>query len=209
MVKKDSNLILIIAIILVVISLISCCIVLFSDKKLTGYAVDEGYINVTVITVVDINVSQDTINWGPGIVNTSAGYDNATLTTFGGGTATVEGGNWSTDGVGSIEIMNTGNINCSLKLQTAKNAHDLFGSLTSTNELYELNVSDKEEGSCSGGNFSTWETADKNEKIFCNQFDYNINNELYLNVKLAVPKDATNTGELSDVITITGDTAIS
>ena len=179
------------------------------NELLTGKATNEGYFNITIQTAININLTRDSIAWGSGIVN--IGESNATLYTRGDGAGVVQGGNWSGADAKAFVVVNIGGINCSLKLQTTKNAHEFFNSLTNSDEQYMWNVSNKEPGSCSGGatlgqwadvNTTSWGTE------FCKQFDnHQTNNELFVDILLTIPYDAQNRGEQSDILTVTADVA--
>ena len=202
---KSDHLLTVVFVVLIIISVISIFSIISSLSRFTGYA--SGYVNVTLSTEIIINLTRDSINWGPGSI--IGGNTNATLITKG-ENALVERGNWSTLGVSAFIIENIGNVNCSLYLQSQKNASSFFNSLTGTNQEFMFNVSNREENSCSGTNIS--EFLDVNITSpgtrYCNQFSYNRqNNEVYLDVYLTVPYDAENTGFLTDTITVTADTA--
>ena len=210
---KINNVIAVFAFIAVTIALVNLSVTLIkvSDfrEQLTGFA--SGYVNVTVYTQISINVSTDTIDWGSGSVD--IGQQNATLYTKGASTGAVERGNWS-EGANTkgIVIENLGSVNASLTLQGAHDAYGLFGSASNTNEQYLWNVSNKEVDSCYGGEetMDQWRNANVTAAgIVCSQFGFNDDyDEIYLDVWLTVPYDATNvTDRLDEVITITASTA--
>ena len=178
-----------------------------SNNYITGFA--SGYVNITYETVVNINLTRDSINWGYGTIN--AGQNNATLFTNANNDGSVLRGNWSGIGVYGLIVENIGNVNCSLFIQTNKNAHDFFLSSTTSNEEYKFNVSNKEVNSCSGDlNLGEWYDANKSSggTKFCNQFNYyKDSNEIYIDLLLTVPYDATNIGEQSDIITLIANSA--
>ncbi len=208
---KSNNLILILVIVLIVLSLFNVFVVLKgiseAKEKFTGYAL--GYLNVSIQSSLSINLSRASINWSSGIINASS--KNATLYTRGDSTAVVERGNWSVQGTKGFILENIGNINSSLSLQTTKNAHDFFNSLSNSNEQFMWNVSNKEPDSCSGGaSLGQWQDVNKTSggTKYCGQFSFNRNkNEIYIDLLLTVPSDSGYVGELSDTITITGDVA--
>ena len=92
-----------------------------------------------------------------------------------------------------------------------KTAATFFGG-TAAQQLYQWNVSNKEAGACGGGETSmknTWANVNTSAATVCNQMDFHTdNNEVFIDFKLVVPYDATNTGVLSDIITISGNTAV-
>jgi len=176
-------------------------------QKLTGYvSTNYGYVNLSISSYVSINLSTDSVSWGSGAIN--SGETNATLYTVRNGSAVVQRGNWSATNVTALHVENMGNVNCSLSIQTGKNAHDFFNSLTNSNEQYMLNVTNKESGSCSGDLLGSWVNVNKTSggTRFCNNLGFNKDvNEIYVDVLFTIPYDAGNIGQQSDVIIITGD----
>jgi hypothetical protein len=212
--SNHSNMLISILVISVfVISLASFSVTMFkyaeSKEKLTGYA--SGYVNLTISTQITLNISRDTINWGAGLLNTTAsGYtNNATLYTSG-ETSTVNWGNWSTANAKAIIIQNLGTVNCSLKLQALTNASAMIGG-TATVRAYQWNISNKQAGTCSdnGGEVrNVWKDVNNTQATYCNQMGHIITaREIYIDVKLVIPDDSFS-GTKSDTITITGDTAV-
>jgi len=205
---KSENFILVLSICLIILSIINISISfdrLDLIQKLTGYA-SYGYVNLSVLTYVSINLSVDSISWGSGNIN--SGQLNATLYTVGNGSGVVARGNWSGENVSALVVENMGNTNCSLSIQTGKDAHDFFNSLTNSNEQYMINVSNKEGYSCSGDLLGLWNSANKTSggTKFCNNFEFNKSrNEIYIDVLFTIPYDAGNIGQQSDEIVIIGD----
>lgn len=200
-------LIIAIAFLLINISVTFIKIVEF-QKEVTGFG-SLSYVNLTIFTSTSINISRDTINWSSGTINN--GELNATLYTNGENNGVVSRGNWSGVDAKGLIVENTGTINASLILKTEKNAHDFFNSLSSSNEQYMWNVTNKEAGSCNGGaSLGVWANVNKTTggTKFCSQFDYsNERDEVYIDILLTVPYDSVNIGLLSDTITITADAA--
>lgn len=201
----------IIAIIAVIVSAVNLGVIIIKAPvimdRITGYA-SSGYVNITVSTQITINLTTDTINWGPGTVTPP--YTNASLYTKGATTtANVTRGNWSTASTPGIVIANIGNVNASLTLASGDNAADFFGG-TAADQAYEWNVSNKELASCTGGEpLGVWRNVNKTTAgKFCSQFSYlTASNEMYLDIHLVVPNTATKIGLQSDTITVTADTA--
>jgi len=207
---KTSNLLTIIIIFAIGVALVNISVMLVNvsnmKKTMTGLATSTGEVNLTVETEISVNMSRDIINWGSGVVD--PGQVNATLFTAE-ETADVSNGNWSTTNVKGMFLQNLGNINFSLNLTSDTDAAGLFGSLTSINELFMINVSNKDAGSCSNGTntISTWydvSTVAGGEN-YCGQLDYHSgSNSVYIDVMLDVPYDATNVStELAATITAT------
>ncbi len=209
---KTGDLLFSLSIIVIMLALISIFISLASIyglvEKLTGRASYSGFINISILTSININLTRDIINWSSGSIN--SGEVNATLYTRGESAGAVERGNWSGASALAIVVENIGNINCSLSIQTGKNAHDFFNSVSSSNEQYQLNATNKESGACNGNLLGQWLDVNKTSggTEYCSQLDFHrSSNEIYVDVLLTIPSDAGNIGEQSDTITITGDTA--
>ena len=85
-------------------------------------------------------------------------------------------------------INNTGNINCSLAISSNKDAAAFIGG---TDPAYYLRVTDKETGSCSGGEFGNWVVANGTAVTYCDHFSsVTATDEIYVDAKLTIPHDA-------------------
>jgi len=205
---SDLLVILVIVSILVVLIQISVTYIKISEfeKELTGKA--SGYVNITIDTLVSVNLSRDSLNWGEGVID--YGQLNATLFTQGDNDGNVTRGNWSGTGVYGFIVENIGSVNSTLSLESLKNASDFFTSVSNSNQQYQFNVSNKEDSSCSGGVLGVWADVNKTSggTLYCGQFGFNSGrNEVYINVLLTVPYDAANIGEQTDTITVTANVA--
>ena len=205
---KINNVITVFAVVVIMIALVnlSVTIIKISDfnEQVTGFA--SGYVNLTVATFIDINLSRWDVNFSSGSV--SPGQTSATLQTNGLASATVTNGNWST-GAEALIIENSGNVNISLNLSTANNATDLFGNVTTVAPQYQWNVSNYEVGSCNGGTMGLDTFVDANEttELYCGQLESAAaTNEVMVDIKLVVPYDGV-TGTIVDTITVTASTA--
>ncbi len=205
---KYGNLLIILAIIVILLSLTSIFLNFYKlNKQVTGYAL--GFVNLTVNTQITINVTNDTINWGQGIVTPP--FTNASLTTNQSTVGTALRGNWSGANAKALVIANIGNINCSLSLTSAKTAATFFGG-SAGDQQYQWNVTTKDSAaacinSTALGVFVNTNTTSGGTK-FCSHLNFlTASNEIFVDIKLVVPYDATNTGVQSDIITITADTA--
>jgi len=198
----------IVAIIIVMIN-ISVTYIKIADfeKKSTGNVL--GYINLSVSTSIALSMLQDTLDWGSGNINFS--YMNSTLYTRNNNTGVVYRGNWSGVNAKAFIVQNIGGNNCSLFIQSSKDAHDLFQSASSSNEQYMINVTNKETSSCSGAaSLGQWRDVNKTSggTKYCSQFSYlKDSNEIYIDVLLTVPQDSNVIGNLSDILTITATAA--
>ena len=208
--EKPSNLnnvICIFAVIAIIISIanVSMSLYKFSEykKSITGNTLGSGYVNVTVSTQLAVNFSRDTLNWGPGIV--SAGETNATLSTSQ-EAATASRGNWSTTNAKGLILANIGNLNASIVLAGTKTGTTFFGGSTPE---YKWNITAKDTNPCISTSFTLgqWYAVNTTAKI-CSHLGYlAAANEIYIDILLTVPYDATITGIQSDTITATASTA--
>ncbi len=214
--KGVNKFISVLAIVVLVVSLFSFGITFMKvsefKEKITGYA--SGYVNLTIDTLIAINVSRDTINWGRGILNMSmAGcLNNATLKTAQ-ETSAVTCSNYSTTNAKALIIQNFGNVNCSLNFLSSKNASAFFGG-NSTIASYQWNFTNKESGACGDwGEQSAknlFAEVNNTAAVICKKMDFVTGrNSVYVDVKMVVPNDANNTGyALSDTITISGNAQV-
>lgn len=209
--KKFGDIILLFVIIVIVLSVINILVIYLKilefNKNFTGDQV--GYVNFTIMTSLLIDITRDTIDWGSGTLNGSGSEQfNATLYTDGDNPGVVLRGNWSNNVSGFI-VANVGSINSSIYIQNSKNASDMFGSFSGTNEEYKVKVTEKDVGSCSG-NTGVWVDANKSAQgtLFCSSLGSGSSNEIYVDILLTVPYDITNLGTVSDIITITADAVI-
>ncbi|MDP2925746.1 MAG: hypothetical protein Q8N99_05230 [Nanoarchaeota archaeon] len=202
---KKNDFIVLLSIIIIIIILINVSVILLKissiNKELTGSAA--GYVNLTILRVISINLSRDVMNWSSGQIDD--GKLNATLYTQGDNIGHIDRGNWSGDNAYGLIIKNLGNLNCSIYIQTEKNAHDLFNSTSYSNEEYKINVSNRLPNSCISGTLGQWINANKTSggTLYCNQLDFHSNkNELFIDILFTVPYDSENLGLQSDNIII-------
>lgn len=161
------------------------------DFSVTGYAVVNGTVNVTVNESVSLNFTMSEVNWGSGAVDIDT--IGASLDTIGG----VTNGTWSAVSSGLV-IRNAGNINLTLNLSFGKNAASFIGG---TGESYQYNVSNVDVDACTsaaGFSLDTYYDAGSNTLI-CDSFDRN--KSIRVDFKLVIPVDSSQ-GILSDVVTI-------
>jgi hypothetical protein len=196
-----------ISIIIILVNITSVFIKISDFKKeMTGKA--SAYVNLSVSSSVTINLTRDSVEWGSGRVD--IGSTNATLYTQGDNNASVSNGNWSVNSAKAFVVENTGNINVSLSLQNAKNANDFFASVSGLNQEYKLNVTNKEAGGCSGDLLNIWIDVNKTSggTKYCTQLSsLDSKDEVFIDVWLMVPYDASNTGTLSDTLTVIASSA--
>jgi len=175
---------------------------------LTGYTGSEGFVNVTVASVVSVNFSTDGIVWGAGSIDT--GENNASLKVED-ASVSVTRGNWSTSGISPLSIENIGSVNVSLRISGDKNETDLFGEDSSVgHRAYKLNFTDSDAASCVNTTslslrFDVNKTGTGTQ--ICSHLGFlDTQDQLNISVLLAVPYDG-NTGPLESVLTATAATA--
>ena len=209
----DKNILGIVAIILFIIALFTLVYTVMNTTKesVTGKA--SGFVNITVHSRLEVNLSVSQINWSEGSIE--AGQTNATLYTSQ-TSSTVERGNWSdVSDPDAILIENTGNVNVTIAIQATNNASGLFGSnLIVGEQEYKWNVTNKEAGSCTSNSTSLDVWVDANitsgGQNYCTEFGYDDSaDEIYLDVLLTVPYNmtASYSSDISDIITITAGTS--
>ena len=211
---KSENLLLAVAIIALVVSgfgalFTSVSIQNFKTDWVSGYATALGTANLSVEAAAIINFTVYEINWSSGRVNT--GSPNATLDTSAG---TITNGNWTANSRGLI-LVNQGNTNVSLQLNSAKTAATFIGG---TNPVYQWNVSAQFGNQSACLNATNGTTNDDgvhtyNKSVFtgvstsaflvCDKFQYHPqNNTVRIDIRLQVPSNSL-TGSLSDTLTAT------
>jgi len=208
-----NNIMVVVAVIAVAIAFVNLGVTLNKifelNKATTGYAVNVGSVNLTIISTREINFSRWMLNWSFGSVD--AGSTNATLTTKGEGTPTVVGGNWSTGltTTKALILENIGSINASVTLVTGKNAADMFAG-TSTLQAYMWNISSKEANgantTCSATSETMYKFVNVNKTTggkFCNHLGFlQAANEIYIDFLLQIPYDSPQIS-VNDTITAT------
>ena len=179
------------------------------EQYTTGYAGTTGEVNITVVTVLDVNFTYDFVNWSAGTIQ--GGQTNASLSTTGAANKApnVTRGNWTTTQVNPLILRNMGTINASILLAGGENAATLLAG-SAGNRKYAFNVTNNMSGSCNGANENRtiWRDIDTTGERFCSQFGYLADhNEVRVDVWLVIPYNG-NTGSLTDTITATASTAI-
>jgi hypothetical protein len=162
--------------------------------KITGNAGNTGTLSGVLGETTGINFTNDTINFGtisvPGLVP-SCQVDTESQSNCTGDSAPANG----------FVIENTGNKDVILLLATGKDAQGLLGGTTPG---YQWKVSDKQAGSCTGA-ANAYVDVNKTSPgtEICSNFSApQIRDEIYIDVKLVVPSDATP-GAVTDTFTAT------
>jgi len=206
--KNTNNMIAVLVVVVIVVAVINLSITVMKvsefREKITGFAT--GYVNITIASSISLNLTNSTVEFGGGGVNSTC--DRATLTTKGRLLPTVVCGNWSTHSAAGVSphgiaIENNGNTNCTITAQADTAAATFIGGTGST---YQWNISMSEDGSCSGNAtaFDVFRTANVTDPVtLCTDFSsLDTADELTIDVNITVPTDAT-IGIRTNTITIT------
>lgn len=182
MVKRT---ILTMAVVVIILSLISLAISFYESEKLrelTGRATDTGTANLSIISQASISFITNSVNWGTGRVNESAG--SAYLDSEG----NVVNGNW-TQVIQGLTVRNEGNQHVQLNLSTSNTANTFIGGASPS---YKIKVTENQTGSCPSGLASTYATATGVNQPGCSNLTYFAGlNSLDIDINLTIPQDAT------------------
>ncbi|MEK6915499.1 MAG: hypothetical protein AABW89_03080 [Nanoarchaeota archaeon] len=205
----------VLAVIAVITSIFSIGLVYMSTRNLfsviSGYATSTGEANLTVETVVAINFTTSSINWGSGRV--TAGASSATLETTE-GAGSVTNGNWTVVSNGLL-IRNIGNVNVSLNLSGTKTAAQMIGG-TSPGYKWLINLDTGSGAStCLNASGGGVEFSDSYQNVnvtpalnLCAKFGYEDSKDrLLIDFQVVVPSDSF-TGALGDTVTATAFAAV-
>ena len=123
----------------------------------------EAIVQLDITSVVQVNFTTDTINWGSGTV--VVGKDFCVLNSY----DSSIGANCSTftPQTAGLVLENIGNKNVTLNITMQKNAADF---IHPTNAVCQWNVSNLETGSCPGmaRTPSSWQTCSATPTVVCN-----------------------------------------
>lgn len=198
----SENFVLILAVVAVIVSIIGFSITYNSYmNQLTGYAVANGTVNVSVTGAALINFTTNNVNFGSGIaaVSTSPAY----LYTNG----TIVNGNGWTPVASPFVVENIGNVNVSLAISFRNTTAEFIGG---SSPEFKYNISNKEATACqatAGFNLNTWYDASTTPNNICDKFQfYDSSDEIYINLWLKIPSDS-YTGALSNMAILTYNAA--
>ncbi|MFH1710822.1 MAG: hypothetical protein ABH840_00755 [Nanoarchaeota archaeon] len=173
--------------------------------KTTGFAV--GYVNLTISTQITLNVTNNSVLWGAGSID--SGATNTTLRTQGAAGGNVTNGNWSGTTALALVVENIGSVNASITLQSGKNASNFLGG---TLPEYQWNVSNRDSGACGATGEAFGQFKDVNVSgaaIVCTKLDFHSGKRaISIDFRLVIPYDVNSTiangVDQTDIITITG-----
>ncbi|GBE19426.1 MAG TPA: hypothetical protein ENG87_03070 [Candidatus Pacearchaeota archaeon] len=192
---KSTNLLMIVAVVAVSLAAINLIVTInkVGDiQALTGYATDTATANLTVQGAASITFVISNISWGSGYVNESP-ITFAVLDTVGN---TINGTNWATVSTG-LTLRNDGNNDVTINLSADKNSTQFIGGTAGNGPIFQWNVSNAEEGSCSNGgtnnatNITSFTDANITSQLAC----WNLSNDaasdlLRIDLRLEIPQDA-------------------
>ena len=187
--------------IVAVLASLACLLVNPGSNLFTGFATEQGTVNVTIDSSTSIEIISangtvgNALDWGNGTVTTGAPY--ALLASNG----TIVNGSWPVISEGFI-INNTGNTNVNLTIQCDKNADSFIGG---NDPEFKFNVSNNLEDSCvtAGGTYTLGEYTDflTSAVPVCDNFTYTSgSDQLRMDVWIKIPSDALGS---EDVATVT------
>lgn len=182
--KNKNKILFIIAIVVIVLASINLAVTFYKTgwvQKLTGHATDIGTANLTIVSQATITFTTESINWGTGRVNESAG--SAYLDSEG----YVVNGNWTKVSQG-LTLRNDGNCNVLLNFTTSNTADGFIGG---TAPNYRIKVTANESSSCTAGLASSYAVATGASQAGCSNFTYyDAQDLLDIDVNLTIPQDA-------------------
>lgn len=176
--------------------------------SMTGMATatGQGNVSLNITGTASINVTGN-IDFGSG--SHDAGAEYAYLNSK---ATAAEYGTW-TYAVQNISVVNDGNTNLSLEIESSKNASGLLGGTGTYLTGFEFLMDEAETGACVSGiaNGSTFADGDftnyqpDTKLVVCDDFSpFTSSNELHMSVNLTVPKDAIKDVQQTATITFTG-----
>tara|TARA_Y100000310_G_C20529890_1_gene737879 strand:+ start:348 stop:998 length:651 start_codon:yes stop_codon:yes gene_type:complete len=211
---KTNNILIVIAVIAVVVSVLGMGItynyVIAFQQWITGYATDQGTVNLTVETSALINFTTANVSFASGRVD-----DGKNIAWMVSSNGSITDGNWTAPG-NDFVIENIGNVNVTLELKAGKTNATFIGGSAGGGPVYYWNITNSEASSCNGSAtfnmsgdtnprediFEDVNTTGDGEKI-CDEFNFQDSyDEIKIAVLLGVPSDST-TGDLSDAFTLT------
>ena len=165
--RSSETILVILVIIALVLTAINAFVALrqIADiARVTGYQVQDpsGRVNLSIPTAANIRFNVSIIDWKNGTVNTLGGFDSANLSTSNTPNASkVVGGTWdpnvATNTVTGLLLLNIGNVNLSVQLNSNINARNYLcggspcGAGAIPEPKFEWNVTEYEPGACGGG----------------------------------------------------------
>jgi hypothetical protein len=170
----------------------------FNNLVMTGFATENGTVNVTISTVASINITQANgvigskgLNWGSGSVEA----DSAILVSNG----TVVGGTWSPVNSGFL-VENIGNVNVTLSVSSDVDAAQFIGG---TSPEFKFAVSNNESNSCTFDAVveNAYNDLSSTPTSVCSVFRKDDNqDEININIWIKIPSDSFTGNRNSQII---------
>lgn len=183
------------------------------SQQIAGYATGTGTANLSIITETTITVVENLIDFGEGVVNTTADCTNATLYSSHNDTNWTGANDicWVNSSSLTIKpaesddivIRNDGNINVTLTMSSSENDAATFIGGGVATPLYQYRAHSNETNACDNANNATWHDINSSATMaVCNKLKYdNDEDEVRVSIKVRIPSDAT--GYKEDTLTFT------
>ena len=204
---QQDNLLLSVAIAAVIIAIVGVGVTYNSvstfNNFLTGFATENGTVNVSVESSAEINISSaggtdgTILDWGTGTFDSGINY--ATLVSNG----TVVGGTWDTVSEGFI-VDNVGNVPVNLSIYSTANGATFLGSNVNGVGLFQYNITNIEAGSCTDDatyTLGTWESFTTSAVNVCNDFENADPDQIRIDILLGIPSGG-NLGALTNTMVL-------
>jgi len=204
---KTDNALMTVAIIAVIVSIVGAGIT-YSHlanfrNKVTGFATDLGYVNLTVEESVSLNFTTASVNWGSGRVNDGA--SSALLDTTNYTAANVTNGNWTGNSAGLV-LENIGNKNVTLELKATSDNASFIGGTAGSGPLFNWRFNATEANSCVNATpLNLWAPVNTtgDGTLVCDYFNYlDALDQLRIDFFVRIPSDSI-TGARGNTITAT------
>ena len=170
---------------------------------------DIGNVTLQINQSASLIFQINTINFGSGLVNASGGFVNCTLNSEGivqYVPANCVGFNNVTQG---LVLMNDGNRNLSVTLQSNVNSSDFIGGIVGGGPQFAWNITNNETGACQTGLFkynATWQPVNKTPDVvtICTDMNWQDSADTFLiHVQVRIPGDSFG-GQRNATFTATG-----
>jgi len=183
------------------------------SQQITGFAEGTGTANLSIITETTITVVDSLIDFGEGIINTTADCTNATLVSSYNDTnwtgindiCWVNSSSLTIKAVESddIVIRNDGNTNVTLTMDSGDDDAATFIGGTTATPLYDYRAHSNETDACDNANNGTWNPINSSGTMaVCEKLKFdNDEDEVRISIRIRIPSDAT--GYKEDTLTFT------
>jgi hypothetical protein len=159
----------------------------------TGNAADQGNVTLEINSTASLIFIVRSINFGSGLVNSTGGFDNCTMDSYGNiarpncvGFTTVSEG---------LVVENDGSQNLSVQLRSSESNESLIGGSLGGGPRFEWNISNNDTRAClvplftANGTFVPVNTSAPGTLI-CGDLNYNQNDSLRIHVRINIPQNS-------------------